>query len=285
MVERNRALAGIIDMVREELPNYPLLPVDERAQDFPRWRTSCAMGAALTWQPMRAPTIAVPAGVMDLEALYAEIVVLLAETDFDYLSRQVHLQVQLGRSKVAYAISASAMFALPRHRLVDLLTGKSRARWLTHSLTTGACLITAGGGGGARYARIRKSRPAVLEWANRPGLEGQGHRGCDRGHVSDDVPARQHVGAVSPEPGLHHRGHGAALGRGFKGASKRLRSGFAGSTRTAWWCGSSKWPATSGAKDNRCKGIQREYEGLPENPYLEPFYENTGCFSHDFEAI
>ena len=48
---------------------------------------------------------------MDLEALYAEIVVLLAETDFDYLSRQVHLQVQLGRSKVAYAISASAMFA------------------------------------------------------------------------------------------------------------------------------------------------------------------------------
>ena len=34
LVERNRALAGIIDMVREELPNYPLLPVDERAQDF-----------------------------------------------------------------------------------------------------------------------------------------------------------------------------------------------------------------------------------------------------------
>ena len=95
---------------------------------------------------------------MDLEALYAEIVVLLAETDFDYLSRQVHLQVQLGRSKVAYAISASAMFSAAAASPVDLLTGKSRARWLTHSLTTGACSITAGGGGkghGMReYAKV-----------------------------------------------------------------------------------------------------------------------------------
>lgn len=126
LVERNRALAGIIDMVREELPNYPLLPVDERAQDFSSMADELRDGrSAHLAIPMRAPTTyAVSAGVMDLEALYAEIVVLLAETDYCELSRQVHLQVQLGRSEVAYAISASAMCALPRHRLVGLLTGE-----------------------------------------------------------------------------------------------------------------------------------------------------------------
>lgn len=34
------------------------------------------------------------------------------------------------------------------------------------------------------------------------------------------------------------------------------------------------------AKDNRCKGIQREYDGLPENPYLEPFFEKYGAAFH-----
>lgn len=34
------------------------------------------------------------------------------------------------------------------------------------------------------------------------------------------------------------------------------------------------------AKDNRCKGIQRAYDGLPENPYLEPFFEKYGAAFH-----
>jgi len=34
------------------------------------------------------------------------------------------------------------------------------------------------------------------------------------------------------------------------------------------------------AKDNRCKGIQREYDGLPENPYLAPFFEKYGAAFH-----
>ncbi|WP_241065489.1 hypothetical protein [Achromobacter insuavis] len=34
------------------------------------------------------------------------------------------------------------------------------------------------------------------------------------------------------------------------------------------------------AKDNRCKGIQREYDGLPENPYLTPFFEKYGAAFH-----
>lgn len=31
------------------------------------------------------------------------------------------------------------------------------------------------------------------------------------------------------------------------------------------------------AKDNRCKGIQREYDALPENPFLSAFYERYGA--------
>lgn len=34
------------------------------------------------------------------------------------------------------------------------------------------------------------------------------------------------------------------------------------------------------ARDNRCKGIQREYDALPENPYLEPFFEKYGAAFH-----
>ena len=30
------------------------------------------------------------------------------------------------------------------------------------------------------------------------------------------------------------------------------------------------------AKDNRCRGVQREYDSLPENPFLAPFYERYG---------
>ncbi|WP_238923738.1 hypothetical protein [Achromobacter ruhlandii] len=33
-------------------------------------------------------------------------------------------------------------------------------------------------------------------------------------------------------------------------------------------------------RDNRCKGIQREYDALPENPYLEPFFEKYGAAFH-----
>jgi hypothetical protein len=34
------------------------------------------------------------------------------------------------------------------------------------------------------------------------------------------------------------------------------------------------------AKDNRCKGVQREYDALPENPFLAPFYERYGACFH-----
>lgn len=33
-------------------------------------------------------------------------------------------------------------------------------------------------------------------------------------------------------------------------------------------------------KDNRCKGIQREYDALPENPFLAAFYERYGAAFH-----
>lgn len=34
------------------------------------------------------------------------------------------------------------------------------------------------------------------------------------------------------------------------------------------------------AKDNRCKGIQREYDALPENPFLTTFYERYSAAFH-----
>jgi hypothetical protein len=34
------------------------------------------------------------------------------------------------------------------------------------------------------------------------------------------------------------------------------------------------------AKDNRCKGVQREYDALPENPFLTPFYERYSSAFH-----
>lgn len=33
-------------------------------------------------------------------------------------------------------------------------------------------------------------------------------------------------------------------------------------------------------KDNRCKGVQNEYDSLPANPWLEPFYERYGIPFH-----
>ena len=171
--------------------------------------------------PMRAPTIyAVPAGVMDLEALRRNSGA-AGRDRFRLLSRQVHLQVQLGRSKVAYAISASAMFALPRHRLVDLLTGKSRARWLTHSLTTGACLITTGGGGkGARYARIRKVGPQF--WSGRTGRALKA-KGTEAVIVAMYLMTCQHANML----GLYHLNPAyitADTGLPLEGALKGLRS-------------------------------------------------------------
>ena len=34
------------------------------------------------------------------------------------------------------------------------------------------------------------------------------------------------------------------------------------------------------AKDNRCKGVQREYDALPKNPFLAPFYERYAIPFH-----
>jgi hypothetical protein len=34
------------------------------------------------------------------------------------------------------------------------------------------------------------------------------------------------------------------------------------------------------AKDNRCKGVQNEYDSLPANPWLAPFYERYGTPFH-----
>lgn len=34
------------------------------------------------------------------------------------------------------------------------------------------------------------------------------------------------------------------------------------------------------ARDNRCKGVQREYDSLPTNPFLWPFYERYGACFH-----
>ena len=52
-----------------------------------------------------------------------------------------------------------------------------------------------------------------------------------------------------------------------------------------WVIEMARYVPRSWRPDNRCKGIQREYEGLPKTLIWSRSTRNTGCFSHDFEAI
>jgi hypothetical protein len=74
-------------------------------------------------------------------------------------------------------------------------------------------------------------------------------------------------------------------GLGFEGASKGLASaieeGFCRydeASEVVWVIEMAAWQIgdTLQAADNRCKGVQREYDALPENPYLTEFYERYG---------
>lgn len=137
--ERNRALAEIIDQVREELPNHPLLPVDRRPEyDFSSIGQQIQRGHPLR-VPLRspAPTFLGHASAvsMDADLLYAEMAVLLAGTDFSAVRGQVHMSVRLGREAVAYAISTQALMTMDPGRLESILT-----REIARAL---ACLLVA----------------------------------------------------------------------------------------------------------------------------------------------
>lgn len=125
MAERNRGLAEIVDLVRKELPNHPMLPVDERARDFSGMEHSLRRGLparAAMQTPTPMPTLAqAPATVMDVECLHSEVVALLADTDLSFMRDKVHMRVQLGREVTAYAISTSALQTMDPARLQDLL--------------------------------------------------------------------------------------------------------------------------------------------------------------------
>ncbi len=124
MRERNRALGEIIDLVRKELPSYPLLPVDERARDFSGMAQAMQRGEpARAVIPMPVPAFSAQesALVMEAECLHTEVVALLADTDLSAMRNQVHMRVQLGREWAAYAISTSALQTMDPERLQDLL--------------------------------------------------------------------------------------------------------------------------------------------------------------------
>lgn len=124
MRERNRALGEIIDVVREELPNHPLLPVDERARDCSGMAQAVHRGEparVFVPKPMPAFSAEVSALVMDTERLYAEVVALLADTDLSAMRNEVHMRVRLGREVVAYAISTAALQTMNPERLQDVL--------------------------------------------------------------------------------------------------------------------------------------------------------------------
>ncbi|WYX32140.1 hypothetical protein WJ976_12840 [Achromobacter denitrificans] len=126
MSERNRTLAEIIDLVREELPNHPLLPVDER-QKFDlsdmKWELSRGHSARVQVASPLPPFItSEPAVSMDAMCLHTEIVALLAETEFSAMREQVHLRVWLGPEVSAYGISTRALATMDPARLEQTLT-------------------------------------------------------------------------------------------------------------------------------------------------------------------
>lgn len=137
--ERNRALAEIIDLVRVELPNHPLLPVHRRPEyDFSAMEQEIQRGhpAHVPLLPP-APTFVghSSAASMDTDLLYAEMAVLLVDTNFSALRGQVHMNVRLGREAVAYAISTQALMTMDPRRLESILT-----REIARAL---ACLLVA----------------------------------------------------------------------------------------------------------------------------------------------
>ncbi|MFY3053381.1 hypothetical protein ACOTF7_21710 [Achromobacter xylosoxidans] len=134
--ERNRTLGEIVDLVRKELPNHPLLPVDERARDFSGMARALQRGEparVLVSKPVPAFSAQESARVMDTECLYTEVVALLADTDLSAMRNKVHMRVQLGREVVVYAISTAALQTMDPEHLRDLLQ-REIAGALAHSV-------------------------------------------------------------------------------------------------------------------------------------------------------
>ena len=74
-------------------------------------------------QPMpRALVFALDARDMDAEWLGAEVVALMAQTDFCELRQQVHMRVQLGQEAAVYGISTQALTTMDPVRLESILT-------------------------------------------------------------------------------------------------------------------------------------------------------------------
>ena len=78
-------------------------------------------------------------------------------------------------------------------------------------------------------------------------------------------------------------------GLGFEGASKGLRDcievGFCSydeDSEMVWVHEMARYQIAQSLKatDLRCKGVQREYEGLPDNPFLGPFFDRYGEAFH-----
>lgn len=125
MSERNRALAEIIDLVREELPNHALLPVDERQKldlSDMKWELSRGHSARVRLSAPVPPFTSAPAVSMDAMCLHTEIVALLAETEFSAMREQVHLRVRLGPEVSVYGISTRALATMDPARLEQTLT-------------------------------------------------------------------------------------------------------------------------------------------------------------------
>lgn len=137
--ERNRALAEIIDLVREELPNHPLLPLEGRPLDLAYMEDDLRHGQGFRFalkKPMpRALVVEPDARDMDAEWLEADVVALMAQTDFCELRQQVHMRIQLGQEAAAYGISTQALMTMDPVRLESILT-----REIARAL---ACLLVA----------------------------------------------------------------------------------------------------------------------------------------------
>lgn len=83
------------------------------------------------------------------------------------------------------------------------------------------------------------------------------------------------VAYIAPDTGLSSEG---AL-KGLQGACEAGFCRFDEDSEVVWVVEMAAYQIGESleAKDNRCKGVQREYDALPENPFLTAFYERYGA--------
>lgn len=130
-----------------------------------------------------------------------------------------------------------------------------------------------------------KAEPKMWHGATMKALRKRGFEGVIVALYLMTSPSSNMLGLFS-QPVLY-MAHETGLG--FEGASKGLRDcievGFCSydeESEMVWVHEMARYQIAPSLKasDLRCKGVQREYEGLPDNPFLGPFFDRYGQAFH-----